>query len=200
MSEIELFNLLNEESKNAMNVCYSGGASGSDRFFGIWATENEHELLHYGFKGHKYQGHDIKYNVIVPQELLNSEIIKNMLNNANDTLKRKVPIFGYVYNLLARNYYQVLNTECVYCMVENVYKNTVSGGTAWAVEMYRISNDKPQIYAYSIITRKVYEYDYRQDKFIEVFYVPTPKGRWTGIGTRNATSKDMKHFSLFFKD
>lgn len=197
---IDLFNLLNEESKNAKNVCYSGGAGGSDRFFGIWATKNGHELLHYGFKGHKYKGHDPSFNVIVPQELLDSQEIKDLLNKANETLKRKVPSSGYVYNLLARNRYQILNTERVYCMVKEVNKKTVSGGTGWAVEMYRVSTEKPEIYAYCTTLNKCYEYDYKQGKFIEVFYVPTPHGKWTGIGTRSATIQHLNKFSNFFKE
>lgn len=197
---IDLFNILNEESKNAKNVCYSGGAKGSDRFFGIWATKNGHELLHYGFKDHKYKGHDPSFNVIVPQELLDSQEIKDLLHRANETLKRKVPSSGYVYNLLARNRYQILNTERVYCMVEEVNKKTVSGGTGWAVEMYRISTEKPEIYVYSINTGKCFEYDYKQDKFIEVLYVPKPHGKWTGIGTRSATIQHLKQFSKYFKE
>jgi len=197
---VDLFNILNEESKNAKNVCYSGGADGSDRFFGIWATKNDHELLHYGFKGHKYKGHDPQYNVIVPKELLESDEIIQLLNKANQVLNRKVPSFGYVYNLLARNRYQIKNTERVYCMVEEVYKKTVAGGTGWAVEMYRTSAIKPEIYAYSIGTGKVFEYDHKQEKFIEVLYVPTPYGRWTGIGTRAATMHDLNKFSKKFKD
>lgn len=197
---IDLFNILNEESKNTENVCYSGGASGSDRFFGMWATKNGHELLHYGFNKHKYQGHDPIHNVIVPQQLLDSQEVKDLLNRANENLNRKVPTSGYVYNLLARNRYQILNTERVYCMVEEVNRNTVSGGTGWAVEMYRISTERPVIYAYSIGTGKCFEYDYKQDKFIEVLYVPKPHGKWTGIGTRAATMQHLKQFSKHFKE
>ena len=198
---IDLFNLLNEESKKCENVCYSGGALGSDRFFGIWAAKNNHELLHYGFQGHKYKGHDPKYNVIVPSVLLECTEVLNILTEANKTLERKIPVKGtYVYNLLARNRYQIINTERVYCMVEEVYKNTVSGGTGWAVEMYRLSAQSPCIYAYSIGTNKIFEYDDKQDKFIEVLSVPKPFGKWTGIGTREATMNDLINFSKFFKE
>lgn len=198
MTDIELFNSLNEQSKLLDNVCYSGGASGSDRFFGIWASKNNHEVLHYGFKGHKYKGHDILNNVIVPSELLNSDLVKNALIKANIKLQRNVPAPGYVYNLLARNSYQILNTERVYCMVEEVNKDTVSGGTGWAVQMYIDSTETPEIYAYSVGTGFCFEYDNKLKRFIKVLNVPKPYGRWTGIGTRKCTIQDLGKFSKKF--
>lgn len=196
--KVELFESLLSASLQSENVCYSGGAKGSDRFFGIWAAEKGHDVLHFGFDEHKYKGHDNLLNVPVPDVLLQSRTIKDSLIKANLKLKRKVPSWGYVYKLLARNSYQILHTERVYCMVEEVNKDTVSGGTGWAVQMYIDSCPEPELYVYNIHTDKCYQYEVKQKKFVEVLHVPEPHGKWTGIGTRDCVIQHLKKFSSRF--
>lgn len=181
------------------NVCFSGGAAGADRLFGLWASENNHEQIHFSFKGHK--AHVPSETVIeLPNELLTSAEIGTKLKLANSSLGRSVPRFGYVYNLLARNSYQVYCTERVYTIGILVSPSQLDGGTAWAVQMY-LDQDNPhkEIYHYDIIDKKTYSYDNSTKQFVEVQSVPKPHGRWTGIGTRKATEDDLRAFASKFE-
>lgn len=194
MNKDELYNLLSQFE----NVCYSGGAAGADRLFGLLASEYGHEQIHFSFIGHK--SHVDKNTVLeLPIEFLTSPEIKEKLKIANKTLQRSVPKFGYVYNLLARNSFQIYNTERVYTIGKLSSPSMLDGGTAWAVQMY-IDMDVPhEIYHYDINDNKIYSYDDVLKYFVEVETVPKPYGKWTGIGSRTASEEHLINFSTKFK-
>lgn len=195
MTQTELTDMLEQFD----NVCFSGGAAGADRLFGLWAAANGHDQIHFSFKGHKAHV-DSETIIELPNELLTSPSINAKLKLANATLGRSVPRYGYVYNLLARNSYQVFSTERVYTIGILVSPSQLDGGTAWAVQMY-LDQDNPtkEIYHYDINDKKVYSYDNSTKQFVEVESVPKPSGRWTGIGTRRATEEDMASFASKFE-
>ena len=181
------------------NVCFSGGAAGADRLFGLWALENKQYQIHFSFKGHKAHVPDDTV-IELPNELLTSEDVRNKLKKANASLGRSVPKFGYVYNLLARNSYQVYCTERVYTIGTLVSPTQLDGGTAWAVQMYLDQDDSnKEIYHYDINDKKIYSYDNSTKQSVEVQSVPKPHGRWTGIGTRRATEDDLRAFASKFE-
>lgn len=181
------------------NVCFSGGAAGADRLFGLWASENDQDEIHFSFKGHK--AHVRPETVLeLPSEMLTCTEVTMQLKTANKSLGRSVPRFGYVYNLLARNSYQIYCTERVYTIGELVSPSQLDGGTAWAVQMYLdLPGDYKEIYHYDIIDHKVYKYCNDTKQFIETETVPKPYGRWTGIGTRRATEEDLRNFETKFE-
>ncbi|EHX8550483.1 hypothetical protein AAGG91_003002 [Salmonella enterica] len=181
------------------NVCYSGGAAGADRLFGLWAALNDHEQIHFSFAKHKYHV-DCNTVLDIPQYILSDISIQERLHTANKKLKRKVPPTGnYVYNLLARNYFQIIKSERVYCLAKITSPDEIDGGTAWAVQMFIDSCENPEIYVYNLLDNKPYVYDCSTKTFKEVLEVPTPHGRWTGIGSRSATKLDMDSFTQYFK-
>ncbi|SOK58490.1 hypothetical protein [Yersinia phage fHe-Yen9-04] len=181
------------------NVCFSGGAAGADRLFGLWAASNGHEEVHFSFKGHK--SHVPPETVLeLPIDLLTSTEIVQKLKTANKTLERSVPKFGYVYYLLARNSMQIYSSERLYTMGILVSPSQLDGGTAWAVQMYLDQeSENKEIYHYDIVDKKIYSYDNILKQFIEVQSVPKPHGKWTGIGSRKATEDDMISFSSKFE-
>ncbi|AQW88742.1 DprA-like DNA recombination-mediator protein [Serratia phage BF] len=181
------------------NVCFSGGAAGADRLFGLWAAQNGHEEVHFSFKGHK--AHVPPETVLeLPLDLLTSTEIIQKLKVANKSLGRSVPRFGYVYNLLARNSMQVYSTERVYTMGILISPTQLDGGTAWAVQMYLDQeSETKEIYHYDIVDKKIYSYNNVLKQFVEVQTVPTPHGKWTGIGTRRATQEDLEAFASKFE-
>lgn len=195
MTRNELASIL----QNFGDVCFSGGAAGADRLFGLWASENDHEAIHFSFKGHKT--HVAPETVLeLPTELLTCTEVLAQLKTANASLGRSVPRFGYVYNLLARNSYQVYCTERVYTIGELVSPTQLDGGTAWAVQMYLdLPGDNKEIYHYDIIDHKTYTFCNITKQFIETNTVPKPHGKWTGIGTRRATEQDLRNFELKFE-
>lgn len=190
---------LQDVLKDLENVCYSGGAAGADRLFGIWATSNGFDEVHFSFKGHKYH---VPHETVleIPIDILKDPIVLDKLKTANRMLGRSVPKPGtYVYNLLARNSFQVLLTERVYCISTLTSPTQVSGGTAWAVQMYIDQYDNPEIYCYDPVRDEVYQYCTSRKEFIIALTVPKPHGKWTGIGSRNTTQDDMDSFAAYFR-
>ncbi|WEM33278.1 hypothetical protein EJP02_217 [Escherichia phage EJP2] len=181
------------------NVCYSGGAKGADRLFGIWATENGFQEVHFSFKKHNYVV-DESTIIEIPDSILQDSTVIDKLKKANYSLGRSIPKKGsYVYNLLARNTFQVLLTERVYCISPLASPTTVSGGTAWAVQMYIDQYENPVIYGYDPLRKEAYQYCNTKKEFITVDSVPAPTGKWTGIGSRETTENHMQAFVSYFR-
>lgn len=191
---------LDEAIYGFSNTFFSGGADGADRHFTLYALEKGFNVINFSFRGHN---HSVDEDTIleIPSHILCDSTILKQLNIACYSLQRKVPKPGsYVFNLLARNRYQILNTERVYCIAKIESPTRVSGGTAWAVQMYMDSVDNPEIYCYDMNSKSVYTFDNTNKEFVEVFTIPAPHGNWTGIGSRNATVKHFEHFKTFFKE
>lgn len=190
---------LASELAKFQNVCYSGGAAGADRLFGLWASTNGQDVIHLSFKNHKYHVTD-ETVLELPQSILSDKSVLDKLNKANESLHRKVPASGsYIYNLLARNAFQVIVTERVYALAKIVSVDQIDGGTAWATQMFIDASVEPEIYVYNILDNKPYIYEYITGTYKEVSTVPTPHGKWTGIGSRSATKIDMDSFTTYFK-
>lgn len=180
------------------NVCYSGGADGADRLFGLYAHEIGHPAIHFSFAKHKFHV-DEEEVLELPQSILSSTQVLNKVKLANQSLGRSVPKVGsYVYNLLARNSFQVACTERLYTIGELVSPSQLDGGTAWAVQMYMDEHPYREIYHFNISDQLVYKYDNKRQEFVPVQNVPAPHGRWTGIGSRRATEQDMNAFKSKF--
>lgn len=182
------------------NTCFSGGAAGADRLFTNYALENGFNCINFSFKDHSFVVPDDTV-LNLPNDILGSQDVYNKLQKAARILQKRVPRkHTYVYNLLARNSYQVLSTDRVYCISNLSSPNTISGGTAWAVQMYIDSVEYPEIYLYDMFDKIVYSYDPVLKQFKEAAFVPTPYGNWTGIGSRGAELKNIEHFKTYFKD
>lgn len=186
--------------KSQTNTFYSGGAAGADRLFSIYAEENGFNCINFSFKNHIHHVSDDTV-LILPSDVLEHHDVYKALDKASKNLLKRVPKkHTYVYNLLARNSYQILNTERIYCIASLTSPNTVSGGTSWAVQMYIDKEPNPEIYLYDLTTNEVYSYCNSTKQFKEASCVPTPYGNWTGIGSRGAEQKHFEHFKTYFKD
>lgn len=194
--------IINDYIDSLNVVCFSGGAQGADRLFGLYSLENNIPYIHFSFDKHSSNEPNL---LSVPAELLESQYVNSKLKTACRTLKRKVPYVGsYVYNLLARNYFQIYKTERIYAMGKLNSPTEVDGGTAWAVQMYLDEcveqNKNAEIYFFCIKTHKVYSYNNSIKIFEEVDGVPIPFGKWTGIGSRSATNNDLISFRKKFHE
>ena len=171
------------------NVCFSGGAAGADVAWGIIASKNNHQVIHYSFEGHNAKTPDY-VKVLTEAELEDAD---EHLKKASKSLQRPIPFHKpWVANLLRRNYYQVCHTERVYAVSKiNRFcdsRSCVDGRTAWAVEM-----------AMDMEVREINVFDQVQNKW---FYwncggwlegkPSTPHGHWTGIGSRNISNEGLQ--------
>ena len=164
-----------------MNVCFSGGAVGSDTEWGKWALKNKHDLKHYIFEDHKSK---CPNTIIIDSAMLRKA--DPFLSKANETLTRRFPCKSeFANNLLRRNFYQIINSERVYA-ISTFKDNFINGGTAWACQMYLdlcLEEGKiPELYVYEQAKEKWTEYV--NGKFNSIEKPIRPHGKWTGIGTK----------------
>jgi hypothetical protein len=167
------------------NVLFSGGASGADSYFSQFAQKRGDLIVHWGFPG---MDSEIPRKHIIE---LNQEQLKeadSYLTIANSFLKRKFPTkSGYVNSLLRRNYYQIAYTKSIYAISSIDSKGIVEGGTSWAV-MMGITRKVDPIYVFDQNRNKWYEFVCMIDQdchWAEALVVPSPKGFYTGIGSRS---------------
>jgi hypothetical protein len=175
------------------NICFSGGAKGADLSWGKVALENNHDLIHFTFRGHsKLKSDHIK---ILTQEELN--LADPILIKANAVLKRSWPAHSeFVNNLLRRNYYQIMETKSIYA-IAGIDGLTVFGGTAWAVEMFKILYpDNNRIYVFDQLKKSWFQWNFIN--WIKIDKPPIPSGAWTGIGTRELTDDGIREIENVF--
>ena len=121
-------------------ICHSGGCPGSDMEWENEGSKYGIKTIAYSFHNHKHEGSHPK--ILTVEELQEGYV---MCRKANQTLKRNFDgiIYPYVKNLLARNWFQVKNSEAVFAIAKGfLTKETVDGGTGWAVQM-AVDCDKP---------------------------------------------------------
>lgn len=190
----QLSNFFQEYRNNNMNVCLSGGAVGTDHFFSNYSLENNHVVVNFIFNGHNSKC-DPDTLLSIPDNILQSYEVYDKLKRANKTLQRKIPHKNtYVYKLLARNYFQIKDTDRVYAISKLISPSQIDGGTAWAVQMYLDSTENPELYLYDYITEERYKYSLELKEYVKVDSVPLPHGIWTGIGSRKAPEHAIRNF------
>lgn len=166
-------------------ICHSGGCPGSDM---KWENEGNKygvKTIAYSFGGHKQEG---KNREILSTEQLN-EGFQNVLI-ANKVIKRYPQGQArYIQNLLARNWFQVKNSETVFAVGKFLDEQKVSGGTGWAVQM-AVDSKKP-VFVFDQEKNQWHKYHYDYQRFIVIEYIPALTENFAGIGTRDINDNGM---------
>lgn len=123
-------------------TCHSGGCPGADM---EWERQGEKygvKTISYSFDGHIQEGKNRK--ILTTDELKEGWFHVTI---ADKTLKKNVGgalwWSPYMKNLLCRNWFQVKNSDAIFAIARRfLTKNTVDGGTGWAVQM-AVDCDKP---------------------------------------------------------
>ena len=169
-------------------ICLSGGAAGADSQWGMAAGMAGHMVIHFSFQGHKTQVPQDEIVVLTDEQLREAD---PHLEKANETLKRKVPYNKpWVVNLLRRNWFQVKDTQSVYA-VSHLDNGMVSGGTAWATQMFIDRFEGGECPLYLFDQKQGAWLTWARGRWSSSSFVHPPHGIWTGIGSRdlNETGK-----------
>jgi hypothetical protein len=179
-------------------VCHSGGCPGADM---TWETVGEAygvKTISYSFEGHTQYGKNRK--ILTPDELVEGF---EMVIRANATVKRYPqgqPT--YVKNLLARNWFQVKNSEAIFAIGKFDKTAQVAGGTGWAVQM-AIDEKKP-VFVFEQPNKTWFFFSYEHNMFWPHQNSPKLTENFAGIGTREITDDGiqavMDIFTLNFKE
>lgn len=187
-------------SLSSTNLCLSGGAQGADLQWGMNAGKAGHKVIHWSFKGHSTKAPGDEVVKLGPGHLKEAD---GLLVRANEVLKRQVPFRRYyVMNLLRRNFWQIRWSESVYAVGKFDENKQVSGGTAWATQMYmdRFLHDGEDMEKC-----KLFFYDQNSDQWFqwtgawqEVDSPEVPTGIWTGIGSRDLSDSGKEAIRAVF--
>ena len=170
------------------DICFSGGAAGSDVFFGNLAAKMGHDVKHFTFAGPG--GYNGPHKVVLSEEKLKAADTE--VRKAASLLRKNFPVNATTLNLLRRDWYQIRDTERVYGIVERKNENStiadfLIGGTGWTVSMAILRNPQvAEIYLFDQAVGKNW-WKFEDNNFVEVDRgrIPQPYGRYSGIGTRN---------------
>lgn len=170
------------------NLLLSGGASGSDTVWGLFALALKHDVIHWSFKEHKCDEYSKSRSVILDQNQLDQA--DDALKKANRSLKRRFPASNqYTNNLLRRNFYQVRWASHLYGIGMFESSGLVKGGTAWAVQMFidRMHTEGKELYLWFFDQEHKKWFTYHKGNWSEIRTPPVPSGVYAGIGTRDIT-------------
>jgi len=164
-------------------TCHSGGCPGADM---EWEREGEKygvKTISYSFRNHVQEGK-------TPKILTVDELAEGWFHVllAEKTLKKNVESLDspYMRNLLCRNWFQVKNSDAVFAIIKKfLTKDTVDGGTGWAVQM-AVDCDKPVFVFLQDISGGAW-LRYMPVVGFESLYGEIPKltENFAGIGTRD---------------
>jgi hypothetical protein len=170
-------------------INYSGGALGSDSEFDAIGKSK-------GFKNHIHYYHGNK-TPLGNREITNEELQEGWehILVANLTLLRRPDAYK---DLLARNWFQVKNSEAIFAVGELTRFDTqVDGGTGWAVQM-AIDAIKT-VYVFDQHICSWFKYDYEDIEF-KICEPPILTKNYAGIGTRKINELGKKAIARLYDD
>lgn len=177
-------------------TCHSGGCPGADM---AWETEGEKygvKTIAYSFYNHKQEGKNpLILSISELQEgYAAAKIAAKSIKRPFDTIQ-----YSYVKNLLARNWFQVKNSDVVFAIAKSFLSDTiVEGGTGWAVQM--AIDNKKTVCVYDQKTKFWYKYDYILGWFECFHETPVLTNNFAGIGTRELTDDGKRAIVDVYKN
>lgn len=171
------------------NVCFSGGAKGSDRAWGDAAAEAGHRVIHWLNKPpHAASTLPVDQRVVLPEALLLRA--DPHLALANEQLNRRWPTKNdYANGLLRRDVYQVLFSEQLYVISELDSAGIVAGGSAWATQAFLNIRPHGELWILDQSNGEWWGWRDSQWRSLARAQPPPPRGLWTGIGTTKLDSR-----------
>ena len=176
-------------------VNHSGGAEGADMAWDLVGQQFGVESIHYSFYGHSSKA---KNKRVLTYEELEGGFLHVI--EASKKLKRNVfHLQPYVQNLLARNWYQVLNSDAIFPIgtFGNKEGSQVDGGTGWAVQM-AIDTNKPVFFFEQNIC-EWFTYDYESSRFT-LTTLPKLTRNFAGIGTREINDEGLQAIGAVYEN
>ena len=175
-------------------TCYSGGASGSDLIFELESLKKGYKVVAYSFEGHNTKSNN-RY-ILTDKELQEGfEHIKITNKRLNRNLNNISP---YVKKLIARDWFQVKNSDSIFAVGNLDGEDNVGGGTGYAVSCV-IDNKKP-VYLFEQNDNMWFYFDYQTNKFEAQWGIPKLTHNFAGIGTRDINDNGIEAIKKLFKE
>jgi hypothetical protein len=176
------------------NICLSGGAAGADTAWGNAAAKRGDRVIHFSFAGHRCIRENGEIHTLTQEQL---NLADAALVKANLTIQRRFPGSNkHVNNLLRRNYYQIIGSSSLYA-VTHFEKGKVSGGTAWAVELFLNEHNRETCLAY-VFDQYLEKWFMWGEEWVECPTPDTPIGVYTAIGSRELINSGKRAIAEIF--
>ena len=117
-------------------VLYSGGAAGTEQFFGALAESWGMEEVNYGFEGHQTE-RTRGVRVLTSEELALKDVSLTYVSRLMSREYTRAPLFRKVLQSIC---WQVSSGEQIIVVGAIQPDNTVKGGTGWGAEFAKICN------------------------------------------------------------
>ncbi len=117
-------------------ILYSGGAAGTEEFFGSLAEEWGMEEVNYSFEGHqlsRMRG----VRILTTEELALKDVSLTYISKLMSREYTRAPIFRKVLQSIC---WQINSGNAVIVVGSIQQDNTVKGGTGWGAEFAKICN------------------------------------------------------------
>lgn len=175
-------------------ICNSGGALGADTIFEEECIKHGIDVISWSFQGHNTKSPN---RVNLTKEDLQEGW--DHIIEANYSLNRNIKYLKpYVRNLLARNWFQVKNTDTIFAVAHLDGDNKVSGGTGWCC-MMGIDNHK-SVYVFDSKFNSWFSYNYSNFKFEKCDGVPKLTEKFAGVGSREIDEFGINAIKNLFKN
>ena len=182
---------MNQSSNNRLqnHVLFSGLAKGADSLFMNLASKyGVGRQIHIRPVGNLGNTNNLPNGV----EVLVAQVehLLKAVDKIDELLGIKLKL-GTGANLLARNYYQVSNSESVLAVAYLTGDlKSVKGGTRMAVDL-GVALGLP-VYVLDVATESWYSYNYKDNQFQLYNGIPTLTRKFTGVGTRDIENYNIK--------
>ena len=157
-------------------VLYSGGAAGTEQFFGALAESWGMEEVNYSFEGHQIE-RTRGVRVLTSEELALKDVSLTYVSRLMSREYTRAPLFRKVLQSIC---WQVSSGEQIIVIGAVQPDGTVKGGTGWGAEFAKICN-KP-LYAFGQVRNAWHKWT---GEIWERCETPTiSSAHFTGTGTR----------------
>lgn len=117
-------------------ILYSGGAAGTEAFFGIMAEKYGLEEVNYSFEGHQTE-RSRGVRVLTSEELALKDVSLTYVSRLMHRQYTRAPLFRKVLQSIC---WQVSSGHEVFVVGSIQEDDTVKGGTGWGAEFAKICN------------------------------------------------------------
>jgi len=160
------------------HTLYSGGAAGTEAFFGEMAERFGVQEVNYSFEGHK-PSRTRGQRVLTLEELARKDV---SLAYVSKLLGRTFTNAPYMRRVLQTIMYQVDSAMEVFVVGTVQEDGTIKGGTGWGAEFAKICN-KP-LYVYGQVRDGWFGWDREDMAWVTVDAPVVGHAHFTGTGTR----------------
>lgn len=157
-------------------ILYSGGAAGTEQFFGALAESWGIEEVNFSFEGHQME-RSRGVRVLTNDELALKDVSLTYISRLMNREYTRAPLFRKVLQSIC---WQVASGNQIIVVGAIQSDNTVKGGTGWGAEFAKICN-KPLIVFDQ--PRSAW-FEWRKDAWAEIKDPVIDHERFTATGTR----------------